>query len=113
MATREPVATQPRAVGPRPEEPSELVSVIVEGALAEVAISNGPLNLVTKPLLRQLNRVLVQIAGRDDIRCLILHGGGARAFCAGSDIKEFAELHQDASEQKILFEDMVLRNLAR
>jgi enoyl-CoA hydratase len=113
MATHKPVTTQPRAIGPRPDETSELVSVIVGGTIAEVAISNGPLNLVTRPLLRQLNRVLAQIAGRDDIRCLILHGGGARAFCAGSDIKEFAELHQDASEQKILFEDMVLRNLAR
>ncbi len=48
-----------------------------------------------------------------DVRCLILHGGEARAFCAGSDIKEFAHLRDDASEQKILFEDMVLRRLAR
>jgi enoyl-CoA hydratase/carnithine racemase len=44
---------------------------------------------------------------------LILHGGSARTFCAGSDIKEFADLRHDASEHKILFEDMVLRNLAR
>lgn len=39
--------------------------------------------------------------------------GNARAFCAGSDIKEFEHLRQDASEHKILFEDMVLRRLAR
>ena len=44
---------------------------------------------------------------------MILHGGDARAFCAGSDIKEFAHLREDASEHKILFEDMVLRRLAR
>jgi len=83
------------------------------GFVAEIALSNGALNLVTRPMLRQLNRILADLARRDDLRCVILHGGDARAFCAGSDIKEFGPVRHDASEQKILFEDMVLRNLAR
>jgi enoyl-CoA hydratase/carnithine racemase len=82
-------------------------------AVAEIALANGPLNLVTRTLLRQLNAALSEVVARPDIRCLIVHGGSARAFCAGSDISEFAHLRHDASEQKILFEDMVLRNLAR
>ena len=90
-----------------------LASLTADGAIAEIAISNGPLNLVTKALLRALNRCLTDLAAREDVRCVILHGGDARAFCAGSDVKEFASLWGDASEQKILFEDMVLRNLAR
>jgi enoyl-CoA hydratase/carnithine racemase len=81
--------------------------------IAEIALSNGPLNLVTGSLLRQLNRILADLARRDDLRCLILHGGESRAFCAGSDIKEFASVRHEASERKILVEDMVLRNLAR
>jgi enoyl-CoA hydratase/carnithine racemase len=81
--------------------------------VAEVAINSGPINLVTKTLLRQFNWILTEVASRNHIRCLIVHGGSRRAFCAGSDIKEFADLRHDASEQKILFEDMVLRNLAR
>ena len=94
-------------------EDSGLTSLTVDGPIAEIAISNGPLNLVTKALLRALNRCLTDLAARQDVRCVILHGGDARAFCAGSDIKEFASLRSDASEHKILFEDMVLRNLAR
>jgi enoyl-CoA hydratase/carnithine racemase len=90
-----------------------LVTAIFSGTVAEVGLNNGPLNLVTRDLLRVFNEVLIDIGARTDIRCLILHGGEARAFCAGSDIKEFAELRNDASERKILPEDMVLRRLAR
>jgi enoyl-CoA hydratase/carnithine racemase len=90
-----------------------LVSVAFNGLIAEVAITNGPINLVTRDMLRALNAVLTEAAANAELRCLILHGGDARAFCAGSDIKEFAHLRQDASEHKILFEDMVLRRLAR
>ena len=83
------------------------------GAIAEIGLNSGPLNLVNKEMLRDLNRILGEVAERPEIRCLILHGGNARAFCAGSDIRELEQLRQDASEHKILFEDMVLRTLAR
>ncbi len=89
------------------------VSLRIEGAVAEIALDSGPLNLVTRDLLRSLNEALTSAASASEVRCLILHGGAARAFCAGSDIKEFERLRQGASEQKILFEDMVLRGLAR
>lgn len=92
---------------------SALVTASFNGTVAEVEINNGPINLVTKEMLRALNDILADIAKRDDVRCLILSGGKARAFCAGSDIKEFAHLRQDASEHKILYEDMVVRRLAR
>ncbi|WP_311029576.1 enoyl-CoA hydratase/isomerase family protein [Mesorhizobium koreense] len=89
--------------------------VLVEfrDAIAEITLSNGPLNLVTQPFLVELNKVLARVREDGNLRCLILHGGESRAFCAGSDIKEFDDLHADASQRKILFEDMVLRNLAR
>lgn len=89
------------------------VRVEFEGTRAEIALSNGPLNLVTRSLLRNLDRALGEVDSRADIRCVIVHGGSARAFCAGSDIKEFDELREGASERKILFENMVLRKLAR
>jgi len=84
-----------------------------EGFVAEIALANGPLNLVTRDMLRALNNALGQVSAHAQTRCLIVHGGGARAFCAGSDIREFEHLRHDASEHKILFEDMVLRTLAR
>lgn len=103
-----------RSVTDASAEPApEQVSVRIDGPLAEIALANGPLNLVTRPMLRSLNEAIDKLAANTDLRCVIVHGGAARAFCAGSDIKEFAGIRAHASEQKILFEDMVLRRLAR
>ena len=90
-----------------------IVTLRYDGTLAEIALDGGPLNLVTKPMLRALDRAIGEVAGRDAVRCVILHGGDARVFCAGSDVKELPHLGQHASEEKILFEDMVLRRLAQ
>jgi enoyl-CoA hydratase/carnithine racemase len=94
------------------DERQRPVTLTYDGVVAEIAISNGPINLVTREMLRALNDAVTELLARDDVRCVIVHGGTARAFCAGSDIKEFAHLRADASELKILFEDMVLRRLA-
>ena len=83
------------------------------GFVAELGLAGGPLNLVTKDMLRAVNAALDEVSTNNEVRCLIVHGGPARAFCAGSDIKEFAHLRHDASEHKIVFEDTVLRTLAR
>jgi enoyl-CoA hydratase len=80
--------------------------------IVEIGLDNPPLNLVTRPLLSRLHSALRGLEQREDIRCVIFHGGHARAFCAGSDIKEFDDLREDASERKILFEDYVLRRIA-
>ena len=89
------------------------VHLHTDGPVAEIALANGPLNLVTRDLLRALFNALATVSTMAEARCLIVHGGDARAFCAGSDIREFAHLREDASEQKILYEDMVVRTLAR
>ena len=104
---------QTASSGGRADDPWAPALLCIRDKVAEIALDNGPLNFVDKRLLRSLNAALKEAAVASDVRCLILHGGGARAFCAGSDIREFEQLRQDASEHKILFEDMVLRNLSR
>lgn len=99
--------------GPAAEEGGGAVRLAVDGAIAEIALDHPPLNLVTRAMLRALDDALRAVAAQAGVRCAILHGGGARAFCAGSDMREFAGLRHDASERKILFEDKVLRELAR
>ncbi len=89
------------------------VRLVVNGFVGELGMHNGALNLVDRDMLRGFNGALSEAAANTQLRCLIVHGGDARAFCAGSNIKEFEHLRHDASEQKILFEDMVLRTLSR
>ena len=92
---------------------SSSTSLHVDDTIGEIALEAGALNLVDQSLLRSLHCALRKVARMPDVRCVILHGGGARAFCAGSDMRQFAKLRDDASEHKILFEDLVLRTLAR
>jgi enoyl-CoA hydratase/carnithine racemase len=69
-----------------------LVLCRVEDGVAVVTLNNPPLNVVTLELTRQLERTLDPLAADPAARVLVLTGAGERAFCAGSDIKEFPAL---------------------
>jgi enoyl-CoA hydratase/carnithine racemase len=61
----------------------------VEDGVALVTLNNPPLNLVTLELTRRLNDAVARLAADPAVRVMVLTGTGDRAFCAGSDIKEF------------------------
>lgn len=63
--------------------------VTIEGGVALVTLDNPPLNLVTLQMTRDLNARVAELADDPDVRVLVLTGAGEKAFCAGSDIKEF------------------------
>ncbi len=83
------------------------------GHVAELRLSNPPLNLITSGVLGDLASALTAIEQMPELRVLIVQQGDARGFSAGSDMKEFEGLRESASEQKILIENNVLRRLAR
>ena len=64
----------------------------IEDGVAVVTLNNLPMNVVTLELTRRLDAVLDALAADPAARVLVLTGAGERAFCAGSDIKEFPEL---------------------
>jgi enoyl-CoA hydratase len=80
---------------------SDLVRVEVEGGVALLTLDNPPLNLVTLELTRRLTRALDALAPDPEVRALVLTGGGVRAFCAGSDIKEFPSVADDVVGRKL------------
>nr|WP_252716953.1 enoyl-CoA hydratase/isomerase family protein [Herbaspirillum sp. B65] len=64
---------------------------ISEG-IAIVTLNNPPMNVVTLGLTKALGQTLDRLAADDAVRAVILTGSGTRAFCAGSDVGEFADM---------------------
>lgn len=80
---------------------SEPIRYEIEDGVAVVTLDNPPLNLVTLELTRALEATLDRLAADPDVRVLVLTGAGERAFCAGSDVKEFPEVADDVIEKKL------------
>lgn len=85
-----------------------------EGAVGTITLDAPPMNLISKEMTVQLDQVLDACASDQQLRVLIITGAGGRAFCAGSDIKEFpAMMHPRAViEEKLRFENQVYSKLA-
>src|SRR3954468_5181142 len=62
----------------------------VSEGVATIVLDNPPLNVVTRPLTLALGEALDALEHDDTVRVVVLTGAGGRAFCAGSDITEFA-----------------------
>jgi enoyl-CoA hydratase len=84
---------------------ADLIDCRVEDGVAIVTLNNPPLNLVTLELTRGLDRVLDRLAADRDARVLVLTGAGERAFCAGSDVREFASVADDVIGRKLAAEN--------
>lgn len=83
------------------------------GPRTEIELRNPPMNLVSRELTVQLRAALTEVARSPEVRAVVLYGSGDRAFCAGSDVKEFQRLHGRVAEEKLLLEKLVYRQLAR
>lgn len=81
-ARRTPEGTREQAAVP--------VRCGVERGIATLVLQNPPLNLVTRPLTIALSKALDAIEHDESVRVVVITGAGDRAFCAGSDITEFA-----------------------
>jgi enoyl-CoA hydratase/carnithine racemase len=85
--------------------PSELVLCSIKDGVGVVTLHNPPLNLVTLELTRQLKHTILRLAADPVVRVMVLTGAGERAFCAGSDIKEFPEVMSAVVPKKLRAEN--------
>jgi enoyl-CoA hydratase/carnithine racemase len=72
-----------------------------EDGVAVLTLSNPPLNLITMGLTRRLLELTGQISRDARVRVLVITGAGDRAFCAGADITEFADVRSEVVERKL------------
>ncbi|TKT74498.1 enoyl-CoA hydratase-related protein [Aquamicrobium sp. LC103] len=68
------------------------VEVTIEGGVAVVALNRpDQINAINEEIRLQLPQALQRLEDDVEIRAILLHGGTARGFCAGADIKEIRE----------------------
>jgi enoyl-CoA hydratase/carnithine racemase len=88
--------------------PAEGRLVLVErlaAGVAKLTLNNPPLNLVTLEMTEQLMDALEELEGDEAVRAIVVTGAGDRAFCAGSDVKEFADVRDRVVEKKLAREN--------
>ena len=83
-------------------------SEMIDEGIALITLNNPPLNLVTVELTALLNDQLDKLASDASVRVLILTGIGERAFCAGSDIREFSQF--SGSDGQVLEGKLIAEN---
>jgi enoyl-CoA hydratase len=88
------------------------VITLSRGAVSRIELDNQPLNLVTGEMMERLDAALDELAGDREVRAVVVTGAGTRAFCAGSDVKEFEGLAGRVAQGKLLYEKYVYRKLA-
>jgi enoyl-CoA hydratase/carnithine racemase len=88
-----------------------ILTAVTDG-VAVLTLDNPPLNLVTLELTRRLGVELDRLAADSGVRVLVVTGAGDRAFCAGSDVSEFAAVMDDVVAKKLGRENAVYRQLA-
>jgi enoyl-CoA hydratase/carnithine racemase len=90
------------------------IKVERHGRVAVLILNNPPMNVVTLELTREMSTALAALSADPGVGALILTGEGDRAFCAGSDIKEFPGLIADKAivSRKLGFENQTYSDVA-
>jgi enoyl-CoA hydratase/carnithine racemase len=78
-----------------------LVEKHPEDKTALVTLNNPPLNLVTLELSAEMRETLVKLEQDADVRVIVLTGSGSKAFCVGSNVREFPEVADDVIGKKL------------
>ncbi|MGH6912380.1 MAG: enoyl-CoA hydratase/isomerase family protein, partial [Geminicoccales bacterium] len=71
---------------------TDLVLLEREGEIARVTLNQpAKLNAVNNAMWTRLGEIFGELDEDESLRCVILEGAGARAFCVGADIGEFED----------------------
>jgi enoyl-CoA hydratase/carnithine racemase len=81
-------------------ENKEILVEKFSGGVAKLTINRPPLNIVSLSLLDEMYNTLKKIGEDAEVRAVVFCGSGSRAFCVGSDVKEFPSVRDNVAEKK-------------
>lgn len=85
------------------------LNLIDDNKIAVLTISNGPFNVLSAKVAREIQTCFEYLIQHDSVRVAVVTGAGAKAFMAGADIKEFGTITaQDAYYHMQIFQDSFL-----
>jgi len=70
----------------------------VEDKIAVLTIDHPPVNSFNKQVVTELGEAIDQLLADDEVKAIVITGGGTNAFVAGADIPEIKELLDDPGE---------------
>lgn len=70
----------------------QFMTLTVAERIATVTLSNPPSNLLSTPVLKELDQTFGTLEADDAVRVIILTAGG-KFFCPGADVKELAQIN--------------------
>jgi len=74
----------------------------IKNQIAMVTIDHPPMNALDFATKEAIGEVFAELdARRQEVRAVILHGAGEKAFAAGADIKAFLELTPDIAKRRL------------
>jgi enoyl-CoA hydratase len=82
----------------------------LDGGVAVVTIDRPPVNALRFRDIAEINELFKEIEANDEVHVVVLTGAGERAFVAGTDVNELAELTaESASENTVIVQECVDR----
>lgn len=80
----------------------ETILVEQDGPILTVTLNRPPMNPINRKMEAELRQMLGAEGVADSVRAIILTGGDARAFSAGADITEFAEIAAKGNRAEVI-----------
>src|SRR5262249_16815487 len=87
-----------------PSREPTMAGIVVEtqGKVVVVTIDIPPVNALTLARYQELTDAFTALGRRDDVHCAVLAARGAKAFCAGLDLKEFVTATAERDHERAL-----------
>jgi enoyl-CoA hydratase/carnithine racemase len=80
----------------------QYVKVSKDDRVSILTIDNPPVNMISRPVVADLQSALEEVWADADVKVLVITGGGQMAFIAGADINAILELKSPAEAKQIV-----------